>query len=136
MTAANGTVRRRSRRRPSFDLSINSSMRHVPSESSESGDDGGCWSDGAAGTGADSLHPLLPGSKRAQQQQQQRQPGLQTAAPPGGASAGRRPGAQPERRQQQHDRGHITVQEWGNMALLVLLYAMQGVPLGLTMGAM
>jgi hypothetical protein len=28
------------------------------------------------------------------------------------------------------------VQEWGNMALLVLLYAMQGIPLGLTMGAM
>lgn len=26
--------------------------------------------------------------------------------------------------------------EWGNMALLVLLYAMQGIPLGLTMGAM
>jgi hypothetical protein len=31
---------------------------------------------------------------------------------------------------------HITAQEWGNMALLVLLYAMQGIPLGLTMGAM
>jgi hypothetical protein len=26
--------------------------------------------------------------------------------------------------------------EWGNMALLVLLYAMQGIPLGLTMGTM
>ena len=26
--------------------------------------------------------------------------------------------------------------EWGNMALLVLLYAMQGIPLGLTMGAL
>jgi hypothetical protein len=31
---------------------------------------------------------------------------------------------------------HITPREWANMALLVLLYAMQGIPLGLTMGAM
>jgi hypothetical protein len=38
-----------------------------------------------------------------------------------------------------HDGGeqrHITLHEWANMALLVLLYAMQGIPLGLTMGAM
>ncbi|KAF8059178.1 hypothetical protein HT031_005350 [Scenedesmus sp. PABB004] len=38
-----------------------------------------------------------------------------------------------------HHRPHgdaITLQEWGNMALLVLLYAMQGIPLGLTMGTM
>jgi hypothetical protein len=30
----------------------------------------------------------------------------------------------------------IAPYEWGNMALLVLLYAMQGIPLGLTMGTM
>eukprot|EP00879_Flechtneria_rotunda_P017194 GHRR01018010.1.p1 GENE.GHRR01018010.1~~GHRR01018010.1.p1 ORF type:complete len:390 (+),score=144.30 GHRR01018010.1:480-1649(+) len=35
-----------------------------------------------------------------------------------------------------HKSKHISGQEWGNMALLVLLYAMQGIPLGLTSGAM
>ena len=52
---------------------------------------------------------------------------------------------QPEQQQQQqqhhqHHRRervqHISAQEWGSMALLVLLYAMQGIPLGLTLGAM
>lgn len=37
---------------------------------------------------------------------------------------------------EQERQRHISAQEWGNMALLVLLYAMQGIPLGLTMGAM
>ena len=32
--------------------------------------------------------------------------------------------------------GVVAPYEWGNMALLVLLYAMQGIPLGLTMGTM
>lgn len=52
-------------------------------------------------------------------------------------------GTTPSQQQQQHvcdleqeRHQHITAQEWGNMALLVLLYAMQGIPLGLTMGAM
>jgi hypothetical protein len=31
---------------------------------------------------------------------------------------------------------HIGPDEWANMGLLVLLYAMQGIPLGLTMGAL
>jgi hypothetical protein len=37
-----------------------------------------------------------------------------------------------------HSRSHepFTRGDWGNMALLVLLYAMQGIPLGLTMGAL
>jgi len=45
-----------------------------------------------------------------------------------------------QQQQQQHHRRervqHISAQEWGSMALLVLLYAMQGIPLGLTLGAM
>jgi hypothetical protein len=32
--------------------------------------------------------------------------------------------------------GAVTRLEWANLALLVLLYAMQGIPLGLTMGAL
>lgn len=49
--------------------------------------------------------------------------------------------AQQHKRHKHHhhsadDDRRITPQEWGNMALLVLLYAMQGIPLGLTMGAM
>jgi hypothetical protein len=35
-----------------------------------------------------------------------------------------------------HGAPGIAPYEWGNMALLVLLYAMQGIPLGLTMGTM
>lgn len=41
-----------------------------------------------------------------------------------------------QKKQQQQQHAPITAQEWGNMAVLVLLYAMQGIPLGLTLGAM
>eukprot|EP00775_Hariotina_reticulata_P008729 gene8729-8910_t len=51
--------------------------------------------------------------------------------------------AERQQQQQQHHHHHrrehaqhISAQEWGSMALLVLLYAMQGIPLGLTLGAM
>jgi hypothetical protein len=49
----------------------------------------------------------------------------------GGAAAGRR-----KRGGAGGEGDAITPYEWGNMTLLVLLYAMQGIPLGLTMGTM
>jgi hypothetical protein len=69
---------------------------------------------------------------------------LQAAADAAGAAAG--PPHKQQQQQQHHhhhhhkhgdgEQQHITPHEWANMALLVLLYAMQGIPLGLTMGAM
>lgn len=67
-------------------------------------------------------------------------PSKTVAAASNGSTASDGP-EQPHKRHNHHHRSiednkHISPQEWGNMALLVLLYAMQGIPLGLTMGAM
>lgn len=111
MTAAK-TARRRSRRRPSFELNFNGTMRQVPSTS---GSDSDVSTDAV-------LQPLADAA---------------AAAENGGKGAG-----SPNKQQkhvcdlEQERQQHISAQEWGNMALLVLLYAMQGIPLGLTMGAM
>jgi hypothetical protein len=71
---------------------------------------------------------------------------LQAAAEAAGAAAAPHNGQQEQQQLQHHhhhhhkhgggEQQHITPHEWANMALLVLLYAMQGIPLGLTMGAM
>lgn len=113
MTAAEPT-KRRSRRRPSFELTINGSMTHVPSASSSDSD-----------SILEQDSPLLHKD-------------LNTTAAAAAGKAG-----SPSKQQQKHvcnleqeRHQHISAQEWGNMALLVLLYAMQGIPLGLTMGAM
>jgi K+-transporting ATPase c subunit len=105
-------VRRRSRRRPSFELSINGTVRQVPADSASDSDS--------------SMDAVL-------------QPiGNAAAAAERGSQGRGSPSKQHKHvcdlEQERHQ--HISAQEWGNMALLVLLYAMQGIPLGLTMGAM
>lgn len=111
MTASQQPVRRRSRRRSSFELSINGDMRKVPAEPGSDSDSSG---DALLLHTADAAAAAEQGHK--------------------GSSPGKAHkhvcDLEAERQQ------HVTAQEWGNMALLVLLYAMQGIPLGLTMGAM
>lgn len=103
--------KRRSPHRPSFELTINGAMQQVPSESSS---DSGASTEGLLSPAADAAAAAEQGSEHTTPSKQQQHV------------------CDLEKERQQH----ITAQEWGNMALLVLLYAMQGIPLGLTMGAM
>lgn len=112
MTAAGeAAVRRRSLRRPSFEVDFNGTMRQVPSASGSDSD-----------TSTEALLQVTTDAAAAAEQ--------------GGACGS------PSKQQkhvcgvEQERQRHISAQEWGNMAVLVLLYAMQGIPLGLTMGAM
>lgn len=103
--------KRRSPHRPSFELTINGAMQQVPSESSS---DSGGSTDGLLSADADAAAAAERGGK--------------------GTTPGKQQQHVCDLEKERHQ--HITAQEWGNMALLVLLYAMQGIPLGLTMGAM
>lgn len=112
MTAAEAAVRRRSLRRSSFEIDYNGTMRQVPS---------------ASGSDSDTSTEAL----------------LQVTTTDAAAAAEQDGAYGSPSKQHKHVCGveqerqrHISAQEWGNMALLVLLYAMQGIPLGLTMGAM
>lgn len=100
--------------RASIEIDFNGAHRTIPSEpcSSSSSSEGGDTSPTA----------------------EQAEPGTGTAAQAAAEQPPRLHGHHHHKHEKEH--GRISAQEWGNMALLVLLYAMQGIPLGLTMGAM
>lgn len=127
MTVSQPGKRSRRKHKASIDIDFCGTARTIPSSPSSSGSD--------SSSSDDVCRPLAI-----------------TAEPASNAAAGEDAAggavSAKQRQQQQHSQrlanGHdhrqdekrITSQEWGNMALLVLLYAMQGIPLGLTMGAM
>lgn len=110
---------KRSNKHPSMEVDFNGTARRIPSYSSFDSDNN---SEGEASgysptaTVADGS-ATSNGASKDQQQTTEQHKGL-------------------KHHRRKDDEQHITAQEWGNMALLVLLYAMQGIPLGLTMGAM
>eukprot|EP00878_Enallax_costatus_P023000 GHUV01024444.1.p1 GENE.GHUV01024444.1~~GHUV01024444.1.p1 ORF type:complete len:287 (+),score=81.65 GHUV01024444.1:243-1103(+) len=130
MTVSQPRNRSRRKHKSSIDIDFNGTTRTIPSSPSTSGSEDNSSTDGCK--------PPATTAVAAQN-------GAAVHSADGDAAADSAPAKQPQqqhkarhrnRRDHREDERHITAQEWGNMVLLVLLYAMQGIPLGLTMGAM